>query len=103
MKQAVKGALLSGLVFPGLGQLALKHYPRGFAFMAVALASMIYMVKTAVDEVVRSLPTLDPAAMAALPAPSGGHAGPALWVLALCWVWGVLDAFRIGGKLDRQE
>lgn len=103
MKQAVKGALLSGLVFPGLGQLALKRYPRGFAFMAVALACTIHIVKTAVDEVVRSLPTLDPAAMAALPAPSGGDAGPALWVLGLCWAWGVLDAFLIGDKLDRHE
>ena len=103
MKQAVKGALLSGLVFPGLGQLALKRYRRGLAFMAVALASTIYIVKTAVDAVLNSLPTLDPAAVAALPAPSGGHAGPALWVLGLCWVWGVLDALLIGGKLDRQK
>jgi hypothetical protein len=103
MKQALKGALLSGLVFPGLGQLALKRYPRGLAFMAVALACTIYIVKTAVDAVVRSLPNLDPAGMATLPAPSGGATGPALWILGLCWVWGVLDALRIGDKLDRQE
>ena len=90
-------------MFPGLGQLALKRYRRGLAFMAVALASTIHIVKAAVDAVLNSLPGPDPAAVAALPAPSGGHAGPALWVLGLCWVWGVLDALLISGKLDRQK
>jgi len=103
MKQAIKGALLSGLVFPGLGHFALKHYPRGLAFMAVALASTVYIVKMAVDEVIRSLSALDPAAVANLPVTTGGHAGPGLWVLCLCWLWGVLDAYRIGDKLDQQE
>jgi hypothetical protein len=29
MKKSLKGALLSGLVFPGVGQMALKHKARG--------------------------------------------------------------------------
>jgi len=100
---ATKAALLSGLVFPGLGQMALRHYLRGLAFVAVALACTVHIVTTAVDEVMRSLPALDAADFADLPAASGGNAGPAGWILLLCWLWGVLDAYRLGDKLDRQE
>jgi hypothetical protein len=102
MKKAVKGALLSGLVFPGLGQIALKQYPRGLAFMAVALACTIYIVETTVQEVMSSLATLDPTRIASLPTPPTDHAGPALWILCLAWVWAVLDAYRVGARLDRQ-
>ena len=31
MRKSLKGALLSGLVFPGYGQFVLKHYMRGIA------------------------------------------------------------------------
>ena len=39
MKNSMKGALLSGLVFPGLGQIALKRYRRGFALMLTVMAT----------------------------------------------------------------
>ncbi len=102
MKQAVKGALLSGLVFPGLGQLALKRHARGFAFLAVALASAISLVKTTVDAVMASLPTLDPGAVANLPRVPAGGSGAAFWVFVLCWLLSLIDAYLIGAEKDRQ-
>ena len=102
MKQAIKGALLSGLVFPGLGQMALKHYPRGLAFLAVAAGCAIHVVKTAVDAVMQSLPGLENGDVANLPVPAGGGDGPVMWLLILCWLWGVLDAYLLGDRLDRE-
>lgn len=104
MKQAVKAVLLSGLVLPGLGQIVLKQYPRGLAFMLVALASSLYIVTTAVSQALASLATLDPASPPLPgPLPGGDHAGPALWVLGICWAWAVLDAYRGGAALDRLD
>ena len=33
MNNALKGAFLSGLIFPGLGQVVQKHYKRGVLIM----------------------------------------------------------------------
>ena len=43
MKNSLKGALLSGLVFPGLGQVVLKHYKRGFALMLTVSVSYTHL------------------------------------------------------------
>jgi hypothetical protein len=40
MKNSLKGALLSGLVFPGLGQVFFRHYLRGIALMLVICVSL---------------------------------------------------------------
>ena len=102
MKQAIKGVLLSGLVFPGLGQLALKRPARGIAFLVVALASVIRLVMTTVDAVMASLPSLDPSTTANLvQAPTGGS-GPAFWVFILCWLLSLVDAYLLGARKDRQ-
>ena len=101
MKLALKGALLSGLVFPGLGQMVLRHVGRGLAFVAVAAACTAYIVTTVVNEVMQSLPALESGDMAAMPA-SAGQTGLAGWILALCWLWGVVDAYRLGDRQDRK-
>ena len=48
MNNALKGALLSGLVFPGLGQVNLKHYKRGIALMLIVSISLLVIVVKAV-------------------------------------------------------
>lgn len=102
MKQSIKASLLSGLVFPGLGQLVLKRYGRGLAFMAVALACTFQIVSTAVEQVMRSLPALESGDITNLPVASGGDAGWAVWLLLFCWIVAVVDAYRTGDGLDRQ-
>lgn len=104
MKQSVKAALLSGLVLPGLGQIVLKQYRRGIAFILVALASVLYIATTTVSRVLASMETLDPAAIPPRNiAPGGDYAALALWVLGICWAWAVLDAYRSGDELDQVE
>jgi len=47
MKPSVRAALLSGLVFPGIGQFYLKEYRRGIAiFVPVFIALCIVVVAT---------------------------------------------------------
>ncbi len=41
---AVKAALLSGLLFPGAGQLFLKRYYRGAAIIAFSLTSILFLI-----------------------------------------------------------
>ena len=49
MSHALKAALLSGLVFPGLGQIMLKHYKRGIAVVVVTLVLMALFMIYAVN------------------------------------------------------
>jgi hypothetical protein len=54
--------LLSGLVFPGLGQLASGHPVRGLAFATGTLVVLVALVRRVAAETLARLPT-DPAAM----------------------------------------
>ena len=48
MNNSLKGALLSGLVFPGLGQIILKHHTRGIAFIIIVSVSLFVGPKSCV-------------------------------------------------------
>jgi hypothetical protein len=110
MKNALKGALLSGLVFPGLGQLALKRYPRGFALLLTVLAALCVMIVTAVRQVHAildrietegGLPDGDTISQAAAQAVSGNPVITAVSLLiVVCWIAGIIDAYRIGKQMD---
>ena len=50
MPNSFKAALLSGLVFPGLGQIVLKHHKRGIALMLVVLACLMAIVVKGVQQ-----------------------------------------------------
>lgn len=102
MKQAIKATLLSGLVFPGLGQIALKSYARGLAFLAVALACAISLVKTTVNAVMTSMAMLEQGASNTATQAQAEGSGVALWVFALCWLLSLLDAYRLGADKDRK-
>ena len=101
MRQSIKGVLLSGLVFPGLGQLLLQRVARGLAFAAVAIGCVIYLVKTTVDAVLRNLDVVDTLDIAKLTAAIDVKTGPVVWILLLCWILAAVDAYRIGEQLDR--
>ena len=114
MDNALKGVLLSALVFPGLGQLVLKHTRRGIVLMLVVTAALAVIVTIAVrqalvilEDIERSGSALDPATVAqaasqASAAASGWLPAVATLVLVGCWVFAVLDAWRIGRHMDRE-
>ena len=112
MNNAVKGALLSGLVFPGLGQVMLKHYKRGIALMlAVSVGLLVVIVKVTqqaftILEKIESegrgvdMRAISKAATQAFTASDSLIYGfVSLWII-FCWIIGVVDAYTAGRKKD---
>ena len=114
MSKALKGALFSALVFPGVGELVLKSYARGIAFVAVALACLGALVGMAVRQartIVNALlagggavdlDSVTTAANEAAHGAAGGVATAATLVLVLCWIASIIDAYRIGKQADTE-
>jgi TM2 domain-containing membrane protein YozV len=110
MKNSLKGALLSGLVFPGLGQIALKRYQRGFALMLTVMAGLYVMIMTAVQQAYAILdsieaeggsPDRNTLTQAATQAASDSPVITAVTLLiVVCWIVGIIDAYRIGKQKD---
>jgi hypothetical protein len=112
MTNAVKGALLSALVFPGVGQIALKRYLRGVAFVLATLVCLAVMVAIAAREAGRILATMgsqggviDPAALSRAIAEATSGSGNRLFdllsvAIVLCWIVAALDAYRVGKQQD---
>lgn len=112
MSNSLKGALLSGLVFPGLGQVVLKRYKRGVVIMLAVLAGMTVIVVKAVQNALAILEkleqeggALDMTAItnAATQASTGSGSlviNLLLLLIIVSWIIGVVDAYRIGRKID---
>lgn len=113
MTNALKSAMLSALVFPGLGQIALKRYRRGVALMLTSLASVAMIVAKAAREALSAFETLQSGGgvmnQDAISLAVGRSAGPSdgltftllVLVSTICWMYSVVDAYRIGRQQDR--
>ncbi len=112
MKNSFKGALLSGLVFPGYGQYALKHYIRSTALMLTALTGLIVIGVKFSRQTFAILENIDPERGAidmtvilstvSQASTSSGcviYRCASLFIL-LCWVIGIVDAYMVGRKRD---
>ncbi len=112
MKNSVKGALFSGLIFPGLGQIVLKRYRRGAIIVTTVLVAIAVFVMKAVaislmivEEMRSESGTVDMSDIsAAATQAAASSAYTALNILLLfvilCWISGTIDAYRIGRKMD---
>ena len=112
MNNSLKGALLSGVVFPGLGQVRLKHYKRGIVLMFTVFASMVVMVLKTVQQAftilenimleggVIDIKTITDAATQAISTSDNVMYNLALLLIVVCWIFGIVDAYRIGKKKD---
>jgi hypothetical protein len=112
MKNALKGALLSGLVFPGLGQVNLKHYKRGIALMLIVSVSLLVIVVKAVLQAFTILEKIELEGRAIEMSTILNATTQAsttsdsllynflLLLIILCWIIGIVDAYRIGKKRD---
>jgi len=115
MNNSLKGAFWSGLVFPGLGQVVLGHYKRGAVIMLVVLISMSVVVVKAVHSALAilenielesgaiSMSTISNAATQASTTSGSLTINLVLLLTILCWVFGVVDAYRIGKEKDIEE
>jgi hypothetical protein len=114
MKRSVKAALFSCLVFPGVGQMYLRRFARGMAFMLPAIAGFVFMVNYAVEqalslvgEMESGAVPLDATSIAELvtTTPDGPETmmlNIATYVIVACWVASIIDAYRIGSIEDKQ-
>jgi hypothetical protein len=115
MRNAVKGALLSGLVFPGLGQLVLRQYRRGVVIMLAVLISLAVIVVDILQQALDILEkielqgdAIDINAISNAAAEESVRSGGVtinilLLFVAVCWVAGTIDAYRIGRKKDQER
>ena len=114
MTNAFKGALLSGLILPGLGQIALKHHIRGVVILLAVLVSTTVFVAKAAE---RALAILEKIALeggvismdATLNATKQASANSGnttlnllFLMIGVCWITGTVDAYIIGRKKDKE-
>jgi TM2 domain-containing membrane protein YozV len=109
MKSATKAALLSGLVFPGVGQMYLKRFGRGLLFMIPVLLGLVLIVAMATAGAMESLRAIqaqggqvDSNTLTALAQSHAkdttGSFQAILWVMIFCWLFAIIDAYRLGSK-----
>jgi hypothetical protein len=112
MKNSLKGALLSGLVFPGLGQVVLKKYKRGLALMLLVFACLMAVSTKAVLQAlaivekiqleggVIDIKIITDAAARASSLSDNLIYNLGLLLIVACWIFGIVDAYRIGKEKD---
>ena len=108
MTKASKAALLAGLVFPGAGHLLLRRYQRGSILILSALVAYSIIIRsifqqalTIVDRINSSDILLDTGAITEMVGSSTSGTNDliediALIVLLACWLFGIIDSYRLG-------
>jgi len=115
MNNSIKGALWSALVFPGLGQMVLKHYIRGTVIIILVSISMTGIILKAVEDALAILENLDleggaislTTIVQATSETSGSFGGlnynPLLFFIIGCWIISTVDAYLIGRRIDKDQ
>jgi hypothetical protein len=113
MKRSSKAALLSGIIFPGIGHMFLKEYLRGSVLMVSALLALSIIVTrvfqqalTIVDRINSGEIPVESGAIAEMVSNSTSGAdgfieNTALIVLGICWLIGIIDSYRLGGTQEK--
>lgn len=107
MKRSMKAALLSALVFPGVGHFLLGRAARGCLFLLPAALAAVYLsgaVLQRANEVIAQIESgtlpLDPQRIAERMSATPGAEGPLMTLAAtvalLCWAGSIVDALLIG-------
>ena len=108
MTRSTKAALLSGLVFPGIGHMVLKKYLRGSALIISALIAssiivtvVIQRVLTIADRINSGDIPVETGAIAEMVSNSTNGADSlieniSVIVLGACWLIGIIDSYRLG-------
>ena len=113
MKKSSKAALLSGLIFPGLGHIFLKDYFRGSLLVILSLAALSVVVTSAyqhalliADQIVSGDISMEAEAIAQAVSNSTNAAdslveNTAVFVLVACWMAGIMDSYRLGAVQEK--
>lgn len=113
--RALKGALLSGLVFPGLGQIYLKRQKRGKALffvvslcLAVLMTDAVQIARSIVSQIVLRREELHIHSVIRMASAELSHSGKMILKLSslfivFCWLFGIADALIIWGKNNKKR
>ncbi len=115
MKQSTKGMLLSGLVYPGVGQLILGSVRWGMVLIIIATAGLIVLIYRIVQRAFNVIDQLLPLladnrldvitlkeSLSRDSAAGCGLETISLIVIAGCWLIAIVHAYFVGKKLDSQ-
>ena len=115
MTRSTKSALLSGLVFPGIGHMVLKKYLRGSALIISALIAssiivtiVIQRALTIVDRINSGDIPVETRAIAEMVSNSTNGVDSlieniSVIVLGACWLIGIIDSYRLGIAQEKQN
>jgi hypothetical protein len=115
MKNSIKGAVLSGLLFPGLGQVVLGHYKRGIALALSVLVCLLVIVVRAlrqalviVDKIEAEGRVIDMSTISSIASRSSTASDAVIYnfvllLIMLLWIVAIVDAYRLGRKKDLEE
>jgi len=114
MKTSTKAALLSALIYPGIGQIVYHAYRRAIALiLSFSVAAYFYIEEVMskyqplIDKVKSGEIALDAQALANEMYINPIVLDPLLvstltYILLICWLVGIVDAYRIGIKKDAE-
>ncbi len=108
MKKSLKAALLSGLVFPGAGQVYLGLRRRGWALIVLVLLIFAYVVihitvhayREIAAAAARGVAIDIPAVQKSVAASSDAATTAGLVLLVLIWLAAILDAYVAGERIE---
>jgi hypothetical protein len=114
MKESTKGVLLSGLVYPGLGQLIIGQVASGILFILITTAGLFVFIYRMIQRAVRGIDEILPllanneidvnTLKELLSRDSAGGWGAetiSLISVAGCWLAAIVHAYFVGKKIDR--
>jgi hypothetical protein len=97
MKRPIKAALLSGLVFPGVGHLYLKRYVRGILLAAAAAVLSYFIISVAINTAsISNLVSRDTQG-------SENSSDIATIALFALWLIGIIDSYRAGRAREKPK
>jgi len=111
MKKPLKAALFSAFIFPGTGHLLLKKYPSAIFFILFACAGLYLLfndllsrAKEILEKIQSGEVAADLASIAELVHQQSAEImeslSPALTILLITWVVSIVEAYRVGRKLE---
>ncbi len=110
MNQSTKAALLSGLIFPGVGQISVGHIKRGWFIIAVVclylyliISEIIHKMYSAIAEMQESGAAMDTEAVSKMTSDvmsfsANTYLNVVLILLIVTWIVSVIDAYILGKK-----
>jgi hypothetical protein len=105
MSKDIKAALLSALVCPGVGQIALKRYKRGWLLIilvVIALVILLWMVTQAANSIINEglrdgfvdvNKLLDLSERYSRGGVDNTYYYVSFFVIIACWIYGIIDPF----------